>query len=163
MKKLIKFTAKNQNNFDIGKIKKIHFVGIKGVGMASLAILAKERGISVTGSDVIEKFPTDSLLKKYNIVPLAGFKKDHISFDTDLVIYTGAHGGSTNTEVLYAKKHKIPVIAHGKAIGLFMKGKKGISVSGSHGKTTTSAMLASVLMDIGHDPSFAVGCGDIFL
>ncbi len=146
---------------DLSFIKTIHFVGIKGVAMTSLAIIAKEMGMRVTGSDTEEKFPTDETLSRFNISPLKGFASHQIRDDTDLVIYTGAHQGIHNIEVQIAISKKIPVLPHGKALGLFMRDKKGISVAGSHGKTTTSAMIAHVLMKSGLDPSFAIGCGNI--
>src|SRR5690349_2634617 len=101
--------------------KHIHFVGIKGVGMAPLAIIAKEAGFIVTGSDIEKEFITDAALKKAGITPFAGFHSDHIK-SPDLVITTGAHNGFDNTEVVSAKAQKIPVITQGEAVGLFMKG-----------------------------------------
>lgn len=146
---------------DINKIKSIHFIGIKGVAMTALAIVAKERGIDVTGSDTEEEFPTDKTLHRFHIPHQKGFATGHLPEKVDLVIYTGAHQGSQNIEVREASKRQVPLLPHGKALGLFMQGKRGISVAGSHGKTTTSAMLAHVLTKLGKDPSFAIGCGEI--
>ena len=150
----------------MSNIKSIHFVGIKGVGMTPLAIIAKEAGIIVTGSDIEEEFITDISLKNAGINSLVGFSKDHIK-DQDLVIATGAHGGFRNVEVLEAKKKGIPVWTQGRAAGEFMKGDIfnreffGISVAGSHGKTTTTAMIATILAENNLDPSFLVGTGSI--
>ena len=82
-------------------LKRVYFVGIKGIAMAALAVWAKERGLQVTGSDVDETFPSDPVLKKAGIKVLVGFSPTHISdtFKPDLVIYTGAHGGRDNPEV----------------------------------------------------------------
>lgn len=129
--------------------------------MTALAIVAKEMGIEITGSDVSEEFPTDATLHKFNITHLKNFSVENISLGTDLVIYTGAHQGSKNIEVQRAMQKNIPAFSHGKALGFFMQGKKGISVAGSHGKTTTSAMIAHILSKTGLDPSFAIGCGEI--
>lgn len=153
-------------------IKSIHFVGIKGVGMTPLAIIAKEAGIKVSGSDVVEGFITDEVLKKSGIIPLVGFSSSHLTSgstkkDVDLVITTGAHGGFENAEVLEAKRKKIKVITQGEAVGLFMDGSIfnrksiGISVTGTHGKTTTTAMIATILKSAGLDPSFVVGTGNV--
>ncbi len=145
-------------------VKYIHFVGIKGVGMTPLAIIAKEAGISVSGSDISDEFITDELLKKAEILPLVGFSKTHIK-DPDLVIATGAHGGFDNLEVRVAREKKIKVITQGTAAGIFMDGaifgKKftGISVTGTHGKTTTTAMIATILKSNNLDPTFLVGTG----
>ncbi len=152
------------------KIKKIHFVGIKGVGMTPLAIIAKEAGMSVSGSDIADEFITDSVLKKAGIIPLIGFSPSHLSSGStniDLVITTGAHGGFNNVEVLEAKRKNIRVITQGEAVGVFMDGKIfgrkqiGISITGTHGKTTTTAMIATILKNCGLDPSFVIGTGDV--
>lgn len=148
------------------KYKKIHFVGIKGVGMAPLAVIAKEAGLKVSGSDVEDVFITDEILKSKGIVPYVGFSKEHV-VDSDLVITTGAHNGFKNLEVLEAKRLGIKVITQGEAVGIFMLGKifnrkfKGISVAGTHGKTTTTAMVATILKASGKDPSFVVGTGNV--
>src|SRR3989344_284632 len=151
----------NYMNQELKQIKKIYFVGIKGVAMTALAIVAKEMGKEVRGSDVQEEFPTDATLHRFKIAHVKNFSPEHITDDIDLVVYTGAHQGVNNIEVQTAIKKGISVLPHGKALGLFMQGKKGISVAGSHGKTTTSAMIAHVLIQAGHDPSFAIGCGSI--
>jgi UDP-N-acetylmuramate--alanine ligase len=146
--------------------KKIHFVGIKGTNMTPLAIIAKEAGFDVTGSDVEQEFITDAALKKVGITPFVGFYSDHIT-DQTLVITTGAHGGFDNAEVVAAKTKNIPVMSAGEATGEFMKGtlfkKKfvGISVAGTHGKTTTTAIIATMLSENRYDPSYVIGTGNI--
>ena len=144
----------------------IHFVGIKGVGMTPLAIIAKEAGFTVSGSDIDMEFITDATLKHAKITPLIGFSKDHIK-NPDLVIITGAHGGFDNPEANAAKIKGIKVITQGEAVGLFMEGailgKKliGISVAGTHGKTTTTAMLATIFKESQLDPSYVIGTGNV--
>lgn len=149
-------------------ITTIYFVGIKGVGMTSLAIVAKEHGFEVSGSDVAEEFVTDALLKKINIAVLEGFEAKHINDlvknhkpEEILIVTTGAHQGARNTECKTAQKHDIHVMSHGEALGLFMQEKKGISIAGTHGKTTTSAMVAHILSKAKKDPSYVVGAGEI--
>ncbi len=148
------------------KKMKIHFVGIKGTNMTPLAIIAKEAGFEVTGSDVEQEFITDAALKKVGITPLVGFSSNHI-IDQNLVITTGAHGGFDNPEVVAAKNKNIPVMSAGEATGEFMKGtlfKKsfvGISIAGTHGKTTTTAMIATILSENKHDPSYIIGTGNV--
>jgi len=147
-------------------IRSIHFVGIKGVGMTPLAIIAKEAGMKISGSDIADEFITDAVLKKAGIIPMVGFLKAHIG-DVDLVIITGAHGGFNNIEALEAGRKNIKVITQGEAVGIFMDGTifrrkfTGISVTGTHGKTTTTAMIATVLKDCGLDTSFVIGTGNI--
>lgn len=146
-------------------IKKIHFVGIKGVGQTPLAIIAKEAGMQVSGSDTAETYITDTLLKKAAIPVEKKFSEKNIK-KVDLVITTGAHGGYDNIEVQTAKKMAIPVMTQGEAVGYFMSGKpfnrhdmEGISVVGCHGKTTTTAMIATILQSAKQDPSFVIGTG----
>ncbi len=146
----------------LDQAKRIYFVGIKGVAMAALAIWAKEAGKIVAGSDVTEEFPTDEELKKAGIDVHEGFEDVHLAvFQPDLIIYTGAHGGWDNLQVQEAIKRGIPVVPHGKALGTVMEGKRQIAVAGSHGKTTTSAMIATILTEADLDPSYAIGCGSI--
>lgn len=153
---------------DLKKIKKIYFVGIKGVGMAALAVLAKERGFLISGVDTADKFPTDALLKKHRITFHVGFQASHpqnffgeTAVEDCLVVVTGAHHGLRNVEAVEAAKNGFKVVTHGEALGLFMAGKKGIAVAGNHGKTTTAALLAHILFKTGFDPSFVVGGGVI--
>lgn len=149
----------------MNKIKSIHFVGIKGVGMTPLAIIAKEAGMYVTGSDIASEFITDIMLNKAGIISQVGFARENVG-DVDLVITTGAHGGFNNLEVQEAKKRNIQVLTQGEAVGIFMKGEifgrrfTGISITGTHGKTTTSAMVATLLKVNGKDPSFLIGTAD---
>ncbi|MFH1833061.1 MAG: UDP-N-acetylmuramate--L-alanine ligase [Candidatus Levyibacteriota bacterium] len=148
------------------KIKCIHFVGIKGVGMTPLAIIAKEAGFKVTGSDIADEFVTAEPLKKAKIKPFVGFSEKNIS-KADLVITTGAHGGFENLEVVAARKKSIKILTQGEAVGLFMSGEiferrqVGISVTGCHGKTTTTAMTALIFKECMQDPSFVIGSGNI--
>ncbi|MEK7451070.1 MAG: UDP-N-acetylmuramate--L-alanine ligase, partial [Patescibacteria group bacterium] len=145
-------------------------VGIKGVGMTPLAVIAKEAGMKVSGSDIGETFITDEILKKAKITPLVGFLPSHLtsgSTNIDLVITTGAHGGFANAEVIEAKKKGIKVITQGEAVGVFMNGEIfgreqiGISITGTHGKTTTTAMVAGILKGCNLDPSFLIGTGNV--
>jgi UDP-N-acetylmuramate--alanine ligase len=146
---------KNRNN------KKAYLVGIKGVAMTALAIYLKEKGCEVEGSDIADKFSTDEILEKNNITVRKGFSPDNIHKHYDFVIGTGAHGGMTNPEMKKAKLLNLPVFMHGKFLGLEMSGFEGISVAGCHGKTTTSAMVTSLLSHCGLKPSYAIGTASI--
>ncbi len=146
---------------ELKKLKHIHFVGIKGVGMTALALCAQDLGIKVTGSDIEEKFVTDEILKKRKIHWKKGFKKENLLGQPDLVITTGAHGGLANPEAKTAVSLKIKTITQGEALGFFMEGKIGISTSGVGGKTTTAAMIATILKKAQFQPSFAIGAGQI--
>ena len=141
--------------------KHAYLVGIKGVAMTALSVLLKEKGYKVSGSDVEEVFPTDHILASNGIKVLQGFKQENINRKFDVVIVTGAHGGMTNIEAQTAHKMGIPTYMQGEFLGKVMSDKIGISVCGCHGKTTTSALIASLLIQGGLNPSFAVGCGSI--
>ena len=155
--------------------RKIYFMGIKGVGMATLAIIAKQAGFIVAGSDVEEEFITDKILKDAGIDIHVGFKKENVDdfFGTNpkeeyLLIATAAHEGFNNVEAEWARDNGIKVISHGEAVGTFMSGDlfdrnfEGVSVSVSHGKTTIAGMIAACLSSLGLDPSFMVGTSEIF-
>lgn len=158
------------------RLKKIYFVGIKGVGMASLAIIAKQAGLEVAGSDLSQEFITDKILNREGVVPLIGFNLQNIKgFIGDsqkeevLIISTSAHNGFNNPETKYAREQGFKVLTHGQAVGAFMDGEifersdmEGISVAGCHGKTTISAMLATFLSKLREDPSYTVGTSEIF-
>ncbi|MBI4130128.1 UDP-N-acetylmuramate--L-alanine ligase [Candidatus Roizmanbacteria bacterium] len=156
---------------DLSQIKAVYFVGIKGVGMTALAVVAKERRMIVSGSDVTEIFATEELLRKKKISLYQGFDPSHIHEfikkhknipkEEILVVTTGAHSGVHNNESEEAKKNDITVITHGEALGMFMQGKRRISVAGTHGKSTTAALLAHILTYAGDDPSYAVGVAGI--
>jgi UDP-N-acetylmuramate--alanine ligase len=137
--------------------KKCYLVGIKGVGMTSLAVYLKEKGYRVSGSDVSEEFPTDEILHKNKINVIEGFKKENINYSYDFVVATGAHGGLTNIEVETARQINIPTYSHGEFLGKQLSEKYGISIAGCHGKTTTSALTAYLLSKANLSPSYIIG------
>lgn len=148
------------------KKKYIHFVGIKGVGMTPLAIIAREAGFKVTGSDIDQEFITDEALKNAGIIPFKGFSATNIQ-KPDLVITTGAHNGFDNVEVVRAKDMNIRVMSTGEALSYFMKGEVfnrkfvRIAVAGTHGKTTTTGMIATILKENKLDPTYVIGTGNV--
>ncbi len=146
---------------NLKKIKTIHFTGIKGVGMTALALCATDIGKKISGSDVADVFPTSEILTKRKIKIKLGFSPAHLPKNCDLVIYTGAHGGSDNQEVQAALKRQIPVLSHAQALGLFSQDKQTLAVAGVGGKSSTAAMLAAVLTTAGCPIGFAVGVGNI--
>ncbi|MCG2691824.1 Mur ligase domain-containing protein [Microgenomates group bacterium] len=146
---------------NLKKIKTIHFTGIKGVGMTALALCAADLGKKISGSDTAEVFPTSEILKKRKLKIKLGFSPDHLPKNCDLVIYTGAHGGSDNQEVKAAVNRQTPVLSHAQALGLFSQDKKTLAIAGVGGKSSTAAMLATVLITAGYSTGFAVGVGDI--
>ncbi len=141
-------------------LKTAHFIGIKGVQMSALAILMKQRGMTVTGSDVAEEFITDKNLKKHNIPFVEKFDPKNLDYNPDLVVMTPAC--EDNVEAREAKKRGLKIIYGAELLGLLMDEFEGIVICGTHGKTTTTAMLSYVLEKCGEDPSFLIGTADIF-
>jgi UDP-N-acetylmuramate--alanine ligase len=141
-------------------MKRIYFVGIKGVGMTGLAVIAKQQGWEVEGSDTAEEFITNKVLRQHDIPVESGFNRA-IPQGTDLVVYTAAHKGRQNFQVRLAQKQGIKLLSYGQALAELTKTKRLIAVSGTHGKTTTTAMLAKILKDAGKDPGYLIGTGEI--
>src|SRR3989338_3091703 len=99
----------------------IFLVGIKGVAMTNLALILKKMGNEVTGSDLAEKFITDDLLKKNKITWRQGFDPKKLPLNTDLVIYSAAHLGDKNPQIVKAKKRGIKVISQAELLGQLSK------------------------------------------
>lgn len=139
----------------------MYLIGIKGAGMAALAVYLKEKGHNVWGSDTAELFPTETTLFNNNIKIIEGFKAENIIGEIDIVVATGAHGGLNNIEAMAAKEKNIPIQTLAEFIGdETKKYKTVISVCGTHGKTTISAMIAYVLNNLGLKSSHLVGTGN---
>jgi UDP-N-acetylmuramate--alanine ligase len=142
--------------------QRVHLVGLKGVAMTSLAAVLLDQGKTVTGTDTNFDRMHEGYFGKYKIEKILGFSPNNIHPNLDFVIYTGAHGGEGNIEVQTAKKLGIPSVSHGQALGLLMSKFRQLSVTGCHGKTTTSAMLATTLHTLGIDVSYAIGCEQLY-
>src|SRR3989344_1423447 len=135
--------------------KRIHMVGIKGVGMTALCELLLSYGASISGSDIGEEFHTDRVLERLNVKPL-NFDADNITSDIDLIIYSSAYG-EDNTERKKATELDITQMSYAEALAEVFNQKKGIVVAGSHGKTTTTALLGQIMISAGFDPTVIVG------
>jgi UDP-N-acetylmuramate--alanine ligase len=137
-----------------------YLVGIKGVAMTSIAQILMDAKKNISGSDVKENFVTEGILKKLNANISIGFDSK-IPEDIDCVIYTAAHKGEFNPQVITAQNRGIKTYSHAEAQAEFFNMKKGIAVCGVGGKSTVSAMIAWILEKTGLEPSFSVGVGDI--
>ena len=142
---------------DLKTAKKIYFIGIKGVGMTAIAQVLKLRGAEVTGSDTHEKFFTDEVLAKSGIKFYEGFDAENLEKEKpDLVIYSTAYSDD-NQELAAARKSGVAILSYPEALGQILKEGFGIAVCGTHGKTTTTAILGFVLQELGADPTVIVG------
>lgn len=144
-------------SIDFSKIKKVYVVGIKGSGVVAIVEMLTLMGIEVSGSDTDEKFFTDDILKRLGIKYAEKFSAENIPEDVDLIIYSTAYSEKNNSEFQEAKKRNLPMLSYPEILAEFFNQKYGIAVCGTHGKTTTSAMLAEVLRGCGSDPSAVIG------
>ncbi len=125
---------------------RIHFVGIKGTGMAALVEILYARGALITGSDVSERFYTDQILEKLNIKALP-FSEKNISEKIQYVIYSSAYNPEKNPDLLAAKKLNIPIMLYSEALGSFSKTAFSAGICGVHGKTTTTGLTGTILKE----------------
>jgi UDP-N-acetylmuramate--alanine ligase len=139
-------------------IKKLYFVGIKGVGMTMLASFLSQLGYDISGSDTKETFMTDQVLKKQGIKVYPGFSINNLKEDCDLIVYSSAYNQDNNVELQELSKRKeIKIISYAQALSLVFNDYQGIAVVGSHGKTTVSAWLSYVLYRANKDPKALIG------
>ena len=134
--------------------KRIHLVGIGGIGMSGIAEVLLTLGYSVTGSDVKSSAITDRL-QNMGAEIFEGHKAEQVHGAHVVVVSSAVR--SDNPEVAEAHRHKIPVIPRAEMLAELMRLKYGIAIAGAHGKTTTTSMTASVLAAAGLDPTFVVG------
>ena len=135
---------------------KIHFIGIGGIGVSSLAGYFLGKGHEVSGSDMAESELTQYLVKKGMKLVIGPHSAKNLAKGTDLVIYTPAVKAD-NLEIRKAKREGIKILSYPEALGELTKNYFTIAVSGTHGKSTTTAMLALVLIDAGLDPTVIIG------
>lgn len=141
---------------ELNKGTKVYFTGICGSSMNGLAILAKSCGAEVLGSDRNES-DTSEYLRSNGITVFIGQTGENVTPDISLLVYTVAVG-ENNPEILKARSLGIPVIERASFLGILAgKHKFCLAVSGTHGKTTTTAMIASCLIEAGLDPAVHIG------
>lgn len=138
----------------MGKIRRIHFVGIGGSGMSGIAEVIHHIGYTVSGSDLQESKVT-RYLQQCGIKITIGHNEENIK-NVDAVI-TSTAVKKDNPEVIKAKKCRIPVIPRAEMLAELMRFRYGIAVAGTHGKTTTTSLVASILAQGNLDPTFVIG------
>lgn len=136
-------------------IKKLHFIGIGGIGMSGIAEILMDQGFRVSGSDRSLSEVTERL-QKLGAHVFEGHRAENIAADVDTVVYSSAVG-SENPEMAEAQRRKIPTVRRAEMLAEVMRLKYGIGIAGTHGKTTTTSMVSLVLMEGGLDPTVIVG------
>lgn len=135
-------------------IHRIHLIGIGGAGMGGIAEVLHNQGFTVTGSDSGENAMTERL-KKLGITIYKGHDARYVE-GAEVVVRSSAVA-EDNVEVMYAQAHKIPVVMRAQMLAELMRFHHGIAIAGTHGKTTTTSLAASVLAEAGLDPTFVIG------
>ena len=138
----------------LGNIKRIHFVGVGGTGMSGIAEVLSNLGYQVSGSDIKESAVTQRLAELGVIITI-GHKRENVT-NVDVVVASTAIDRS-NEEIDQAYLNRIPVIPRAEMLAELMRFRFGIAVAGTHGKTTTTSLTASVLAEGGLDPTFVIG------
>lgn len=140
--------------FGINKNLKLHFIGIGGIGMSGIAEVLLNLGYKVSGSDISES-DTVVRLKSLGAEIHLGHSEKNVT-DVQLIVYSSAINNS-NPEFAYGQKNNIPLIKRAEMLAELMRLKFGIAVAGSHGKTTTTSFVATILNELKYDPTHIIG------
>jgi UDP-N-acetylmuramate--alanine ligase len=135
-------------------VKNIHFVGIGGAGMSGIAEVLQNLGYAVTGSDIGESTVVQRL-RSLGVKVAIGHAADNLGAANAIVTSSAVH--ADNPEVLAARAKRIPVVPRAVMLAELMRLKQGIAIAGTHGKTTTTSLVASVLSESGLDPTYVIG------
>ncbi len=133
----------------------MHLIGIGGCGMRGAALVLLRRGASVSGSDVAASGETNRLAKAGARIAI-GQRRENVPDNADLVVFSAAIKPD-NPEMIEARRRGVETIKYSDLLGRLMRGRDGIAIAGTHGKSTTTGMTAYVLRQAGCDPSFVVG------
>lgn len=142
-----------EDNF-MRRIRKVHFVGIGGAGMSGIADVMHTLGYEVSGSDIASNAVTDRL-QNLGVKVYHSHDEENIS-DVDVVV-TSTAINKDNVEVIAARARRIPVVPRAEMLAELMRFSHGIAVAGTHGKTTTTSLVTSVLAEAGFDPTYVIG------
>jgi len=136
------------------KVKRVHFVGIGGAGMSGIAEVLVTQGYRVSGSDLAAS-PVTERLARLGVAISAGHSASSVAGADAVVVSTAI--APDNPEIVAAREHGIPIVPRALMLAELMRLKQGIAVAGTHGKTTTTSLIASVLAEGGLDPTFVIG------
>lgn len=136
------------------KVKNIHFIGIGGSGMSGIAEVLLNLGFEVSGSDLASN-ATTRRLQGFGATVYQGHASEHLG-TADVVVVSSAIN-EANPEIIEARARKVPVIPRAVMLAELMRFKQGIAIAGTHGKTTTTSLIASILAEADMDPTFVIG------
>jgi len=153
--KRIKLLKKSYEKIFLDKGSNFYFIGIGGIGMSAIAFVMQKMGYKVSGSDMQESGMTKKL-QDAGIKVFIGHERNNLPVDTDLIIVSSAIP-KKNPEINKALELGIPIVKRSFVLGQIMKMKKGIAISGTHGKTTTTTMVSLILKNAGLDPVSLIG------
>ncbi|MDP8567438.1 UDP-N-acetylmuramate--L-alanine ligase [Methylophilus aquaticus] len=136
------------------KVKNIHFIGIGGSGMSGIAEVLLNLGFEVSGSDLASNATTQRL-QGFGATVYQGHASEHLRA-ADVVVVSSAIN-EANPEIIEARARKVPVIPRAVMLAELMRFKQGIAIAGTHGKTTTTSLIASILAEADMDPTFVIG------
>ena len=139
---------------EMRRIRRIHFIGIGGSGMCGIAEVLLNQGYLISGSDLADN-SNIVRLRQLGVRITLGHAAEHIA-DADVVVQSSAVD-ENNPEIVSARERRIPVVRRAEMLAELMRYRHGIAVAGTHGKTTTTSLLASVLAASGKDPTFVIG------
>jgi len=138
----------------MGRVRHIHFVGVGGAGMSGIAEVLHNLGYQVSGSDIKQNQATQHL-QNLGIQINTKHSKDHVN-GSDVVVVSSAVCHD-NPELIAARNKRIPIVRRAEMLAELMRFRQGIAIAGTHGKTTTTSLIASVLAEAGHDPTYVIG------
>ncbi len=139
---------------EMRRIRRIHFIGIGGVGMCGIAEVLLNQGYDISGSDLRQSAATDRLTSLGAEIFL-GHKEDNVTGVDVIVVSTAIN--QENPEIKYAIENRIPIVRRAEMLAELMRYRHGIAIAGTHGKTTTTSLVASILAEGDKDPTFVIG------
>ena len=147
-------TTPQQKKLAMRRVERIHFVGIGGAGMGGIAEVLVNEGYNVSGSDIAPNAVTERLI---TLGATVSFGHDAANIQGASVVVVSSAINQANPEVAAARELRIPVVRRAEMLGELMRFRHGIAVAGTHGKTTTTSLLASIFAQAGTDPTFVIG------